>query len=1340
MASGTSRLETERNLTNEAVLVNSGKIEKFKTVNVAANTESNTDINVISGTGGVVEVSPEAAYLNDTATNSTTTKIDGKFKVNNINVTAITTENEKRKIDATSASAVGYSGATLKHKDTTTTAVNIADKSEIETPNDLIFNVKNNITGASDLIGVGAGALRGNAADSSDIGSYTATLNLGNNTSYKTNKDFTAQSADELDVRSTNLLKAYDFASATVANSTNNFEFKNSVTGGKTTINAENIYLKAGESGKLNLSAIADHKGAAGTVKTNEDNTINRADTVTVGDSSTLKAKTVNLTTKTGENLDLNLQSDVFNYSFIPFENAPNMSLAFNQNNAINVGSGAKFTADEEMVLDGSGTLTNFTKSVRYFSTYDGGGQKSTGTTDGVEKISAMTTNNVVTVNGTLEAGTRNKIGIEITGNKYKVTDGADRFDGEVTFKNTTTKNPYYARYQEVTSAMNDYQSDSEQYKALDEERSSLISQMNSEGFLKNGNPVESLKENDVAVLPNMRVSGADIKLYGDKMTGKGSITAHRGSNINVVRKSGGAVEVADDKSVTFGNLGGIVSFNDALAKSDGSLKVTSELNDVIPVINIENRSTRSTVNSPDIKIGGLIDNPGGNVKITTNNGSINSHGTINAQSVTMSAPHGSFTMINEQALVNLSDPITYFTLGDKDISNYIQKRVALEAAMGNTNLTFNNSEAFGNWLYDTLTKYGQTSTLNKYGNANSKTDWVNSYIQRVNDQMEGGKIVAGGDIFISAKDINVNGLIQSGFTNYTGDVDTGKVNSLKSSTTLSDDDVLGNSDYLVTKNYNKANENDINAINGVVKNNNGYYDKQIELYYNPTTGNILANDIYSDGGSVTLKGNIVSTGGGKIVVSNGAADVTVNNESNKTLKLGTIESKESKGLVTIIDKKQNNKETTFSANGTYTPLKNLNYKWTGGGSYTWNTDHTLTLGMAEILKATGGALGDIFTGNWNNLTDNFINTFRSKSTGYTSNSSYSTYSTGDALKKNGIYIAKGDETPYLSINSQKRNVTTSQTSKNTSGFYEPVCDAFPVIPKNFGAKVTWSERQTGNVTSTYSMKADNPIDIKFVKGSGQVNLNSRGGISDTTVNSKSLNLGNKDVVSGNIDIKFNPVGTGQLVLSSRGDSVVNVGGATFVSISKTGNDNVTINATGDLNIRDYDNKHESLTLNSTKGRVDFRMDSGGGGVSKGLNVSAAEYVYIDYAPNTDLAIGTIESKNNEVSIRTKGNLVSAVTEKQNKATKTQIENWKATGILNTWSQTELASALDGFRLKCREGVTGVTGVTKKKSPKKLLESVVGVLVVLGLLVLFNKKREIVCKNRINGVLTPFRR
>ena len=493
---------------------------------------------------------------------------------------------------------------------------------------------------------------------------------------------------------------------------------------------------------------------------------------------------------------------------------------------------------------------------------------------------------------------------------------------------------------------MIEYPADSEQYKALDSERSSLISQMKSEGFLQNNTPVETRTENDVATLPTMRVSGADIKLYGDKMTGNGSITAHRGSNIKVVRYTGGALEVSNP--ITFGNLGGIVSFNNAIAKSDNSLNITSELIDVIPVISIENRSARVNNNSGDIKIDGVIDNPAGNVKITTNTGSINAHGTINAQSVSMSAPNGSFTMIDEQALVNLSDPITYFTLGDKDIANYVQKKVALRAGQSATTLNFSSATDFGNWLYDTLREYGQTATLNKYGNANNKTNWVKSYVERVNNQ------IAGGDILISAKDINVNGLIQSGFTKYTGEVDTSKVNSLKG-TDLSDDDVLGNLDYLVTKNYNKADANDINAINGVVKNSAGYYDKQIELYYNPSTGNIVTNDIYSNGGNVTLKGNIVSTGGGKIVVSNGAADVSVKNLSNKNLKLGNIESTESKGMVTIIDKAQNSNSTTFSSNGTYTPAKGMNYRWTGGSNYSLVTSYKYEITTKGFFEAPGG-------------------------------------------------------------------------------------------------------------------------------------------------------------------------------------------------------------------------------------------------------------------------------------------------------------------------------------------------------------------------------------------------
>ena len=102
----------------------------------------------------------------------------------------------------------------------------------------------------------------------------------------------------------------------------------------------------------------------------------------------------------------------------------------------------------------------------------------------------------------------------------------------------------------------------------------------------------------------------------------------------------------------------------------------------------------------------------------------------------------------------------------------------------------------------------------------------------------------------------------------------------------------------------------------------------------------------------MTLKGNIVSTGGGKIIVSNGAADVSVTNNSNKNLTINKIESTESKGMVTIIDKAQNNKETNFSSDSTYTPAKGMSYKWTGGG----NGNVNLIANHADYLDIiTGG-------------------------------------------------------------------------------------------------------------------------------------------------------------------------------------------------------------------------------------------------------------------------------------------------------------------------------------------------------------------------------------------------
>ena len=374
-----------------------------------------------------------------------------------------------------------------------------------------------------------------------------------------------------------------------------------------------------------------------------------------------------------------------------------------------------------------------------------------------------------------------------------------------------------------------------------------------------------------------------------------------------------------------------------------------------------------------------------------------------------------------------------------------------------------------------------------------------------------------------------------------------------------------------------------------------------------------------------------------------------------------------------------------------------MSYKWTGGGNYALITNHTLSIGLGEILEATACSVWDLLASgfNFNNFTDRFISHFRSKSTGTTSNSSYSAYSTGDALKTNGVYIAKNTflgialNTPYFTINSQKRSGTPSESNKNTGGFIEAKLGWPPV---NAGARVTWTETEKGTVTSTYSMKADNPIDIKFATGNSAVDLTSAGGISDTTVNAKALSLKNPNSSGGDIAVTYNPIGTGALNIATRNqNTTVNANGAVNLTTDEgdgKNSKNITLNATEDITCK-HNGLIDTLNLNSSKGKIDFKIDnytvssSETGGtteenpIRKSLNLTALKDININSVYPGDLIIGKIESKTGNVTIYTEGNLVSAVTERQNPTTSTQIENWKNAGILDTWTQKELVNSLN---------------------------------------------------------------
>ena len=368
--------------------------------------------------------------------------------------------------------------------------------------------------------------------------------------------------------------------------------------------------------------------------------------------------------------------------------------------------------------------------------------------------------------------------------------------------------------------------------------------------------------------------------------------------------------------------------------------------------------------------------------------------------------------------------------------------------------------------------------------------------------------------------------------------------------------------------------------------------------------------------------------------------------------------------MVTIIDKAQNSNSTTFSSNGTYTPAKGMNYRWTGGSNYSLVTSYKYEVTTKGFFEAPGEAIKNLFS-DWDKLTaEEWNKHYRSKSVATVLESSYTPYSTGDALKKNGVYITKGIDTPYFTINSQRRTEPIIEISNRHKS----------------GSATFWTETQKGTVTSTYSMKADNPIDIKFVTGNSAVDLTSKGGINNTTVNARALSLRNDYANSGDIDVTYNPIGTGALNIAARNqNTVVNANGAVNLTISEVVGKNITLNATEDITGKN-NGRLDTLNLNSSKGKIDFKIesDSQTQSISKALNATALKDININSTSTKDLTIGTIESKTGNVTIATQGNLVSAITEKQNPTTSTQIENRKNADILNTWSQKELVNALNG--------------------------------------------------------------
>jgi hypothetical protein len=161
-------------------------------------------------------------------------------------------------------------------------------------------------------------------------------------------------------------------------------------------------------------------------------------------------------------------------------------------------------------------------------------------------------------------------------------------------------------------------------------------------------------------------------------------------------------------------------------------------------------------------------------------------------------------------------------------------------------------------------------------------------------EELKPGRILSLGNIAITANNLNVNGLIQSGVQNIELTIDQSFINSGPNT---------GFKAFL---------DDQGNIRNGITFGD----DVPIEGYYDAEQQAIIVEDLVPAGGSITLAGRLLSTGNAQLKVAHGYAGIDINNNTDKKLILNTIDNTENRvGKITLID-------TARLVNGSITQFK----------------------------------------------------------------------------------------------------------------------------------------------------------------------------------------------------------------------------------------------------------------------------------------------------------------------------------------------------------------------------------------------------------------------------------
>ena len=1362
IASGSNWSDTKTNLTTsvKAAGVKENVYNRLGAVNISSSGYSAVNNDANGYGGGIVGFNPVAARSQNEIKTNTTADVSGKWQnVGSLKVAANNADKLDILADSLTAAVVGASGTEIKNKVAHNANINVTG--DITTSGKQSYIANNTLNHDVKLKGSGYGGGSINVNDMDNKLQYTAGVNINKANLSGTGSAGSIEALAYTDgkMNYSNTLKSAGVVPSTFAFSKNVITYDNSIKVTDSNLSTakadQDITLAATDETTATFDTTADTQGGAvGAASAATDNTLKRSNKITVTNGKILSTNDVNI--YAGANLDgitssltYNVLADAYNKTVIPLATVPKAKNTMTQENQVSI-NGDIDSVRHVNFKAGKG-MTTVSTSAREYNFYKGtsGSGSVTSTALGEVTPGETVANYVDIASGkNVRAGIHNNLELTISGSTkvtnpkvengkvvkegsidfsgIKVTTGAgqDWFDTKqnVTADVVELQNGLYARLQEINDLLGQYASTSDEYSILNSERNRIITQMEENGFVKTsvegGKTYKSIF--DKISLPavdvkGIVVSGGNINIEADKLQGSGSLTAQGAKNLTINNSSDLYLKIND---LAIKDKGGVIRYNDAEVSNvdgfNGTMNTAAGIN-ADPKITVKSTGTSTNgLTKPDIGIFGTVQNSAGDVLIQNSNYNINVDGNANisARNIELKADKGSVTQNSKGLLLIGGDPVTKYQFSDA-IAKRIQSYVSNQAINGKTTIDWlSNIKSYQEY------KNALIAHKEELGLTPAEVNEINNY--RVN---ESSGIVAGNNVYVSGLNVNLDGLVQSGYKEYKVTLDKASNNKIseldkayaKNQTALTDQYVMSNEKYCVST-----------KAGAVYNSKTGAYDYTVKVYYNPATKELLTEAIEPNGGKIYITGALSSTGSGKLLAMDGTANIAIDTQkADRNLRVNKITNKDITGLISIKDT-QKNTLTEYTTDGQKmsvktTKLKNGNV---ASSSTTQVNGATTTYKPADgmTINWTGGTSGDKKIIKWQyekdfvfwglikyGTTKDFVENEEVKN-GKTEVSSSSI--TGADPLGQGTVIK-------VNNNAKEYGVTTKDYHDPNQTSYTPVVENKKfsgTAGKIFGygnCTYTWTETQMHSTSSTYTIKGDKPINVGFMTGgSGDISVTSAkdmylaGNISNATkadgsaIGKVTLNSNGgaiSSVGSARVDaddltakaakgISINHSALGNMaklnIEATTGDVSINSdrGKLQFVGGNKGAlSGNLVINAAGDITTAD------GTVLNGN--RIDFTsLGAINAAIAPGQTLTSSDTMsasvnanaYGDITltnSNGDMRIGHIASQNGNVSLTTSGSFIDAVGDSTLSDSESKLQKWQELGLINSNDKDEESAA-----------------------------------------------------------------